>query len=1477
MFAAFNVLQRRQMLLTVSMKIKRPNFANLARTLASVSSLAVHGIAEKLAAGLNPTECADETENAVHTLMREVQLLSRTIPCSNAARSDWRNEIRAMCMSLGLPCFYVTVNFADVYNPIVKFLAGNDFDLSRIPDSAVPLYFEQARLVAKNPFIPAKFFNIYMGAFIEHLLAFKGPHENANGNAAPLGILGKTRALYGCVEAQGRGTLHCHMVIWIHGSFNPNELKAKLMDPEASQFRTRVINYLDSCIFSAVPPDPGDHIDVPSSKHHPCSVLGVDFSDPEASTPAHRQKDLHNVVNATQIHNHHATCYKYWKGPPDPKECRFGLDESCIQADTTINMETGELSMRHEDAKVNCFNDAISEATRCNNDVKFIGSGETAKVISAYITDYISKSQMKAHVAYAAMELGVHKLERAELTGDGSNDCTNDVSFRGKRLLQKCAYEILARQELSAPQVASYLMDYEDHFTSHTFRRLFWTPVERYVDECFPLNARGPGFIRQGDASMDEDIIVVTNSVGDIEPRSSQLRDYVFRGELLKPFSLWDFVARVNKVKRRINDSVDREQDFRQWSQDMHIKEGFWQTQSCMTDHTTERPVCRFLPAHDEHRSSYSSVVLPAAAFIPVPVGPAIPRRDRPDVYERYCRLMLILFKPWQQPRELKSDTQTWACAFEQFKTSSALTPTVAAILENMQVFHECRDSRDDHFKNRHSRLSAARHLPASSDGIEDANNSILDDVGTHEQDVEHEQLVARGLTEIFMKHSDRASKRDDNVQECLNVGAACGLFERADMSVYADILPHTVCQSQRQHVRVDRNDLHLEQVWKSKYAERRAARCKARLSGTSNEEEPSNGSVNGRQLPRDTQGSTSIQVMNVDELTSYTSAERRSPKSQMEQMTTDQLIEQVSDTWTLNDDQALAFRIIARHVTSPQSNPLRMLVSGAAGTGKSRVIDALKDLFERRGEKHRCCLSSFMGIAAQNIHGSTLHSALNLHCLSRMKLHGKTHNDLIEKWKDVDTMVVDEVSMLGPDLQAQIDQALRLAKECEKPFGGVNMIFVGDFAQLPPVNQKKLYARLNTAALAGTDRGQKTIFGKLLWLLIDTVVVLTIPQRQRGQENERFLQLLSRLREGRCTVEDFNMLSSRVLRPEHAPLFSVPGSCWQYPPIIVCDNATKDALNENCAMQFALDHEQELHWYYAEDLIGGKPVQDADLRNLLHSLDSGKTHQRLGCIPLCIGMPVLVSQNFDVQGGVVNGSRGTVTSVRYKVNNCGHRILTSCVVLIEKSAPDAMPTLGRHEMPILSDNETIKVHHPYDRTKTYTFERRQVPIVPAFAMTAHRAQGQTMDRVIIDLESCSGSGAPYVMASRATSLNALHVLRDFGKGRITCPQSEDLRLETKRFKLMDLHSRIRHGSALQRLEALSALEQLEHAGQATTWTQISDDDCVSRNASANAKLCNNLQNGHSFAFQGSEAMVPRPSTVLGKRKRKVRQEVPNA
>lgn len=106
---------------------------------------------------------------------------------------------------------------------------------------------------------------------------------------------------------------------------------------------------------------------------------------------------------------------------------------------------------------------------------------------------------------------------------------------------------------------------------------------------------------------------------------------------------------------------------------------------------------------------------------------------------------------------------------------------------------------------------------------------------------------------------------------------------------------------------------------------------------------------------------------------------------------------------------------------------------------------------------------------------------------------------------------------------------------------------------------------------------------------------------------------------------------------------------------------------------------------------------------------------------------------------------------------------------------------------------------------KSCIIKRTQLPVVPAFAMTAHKAQGQTMNRAIVDLQGCHGTEAPYVMLSRVKSLEGLIILRPFEKRKIQCRQSEDSRREAKRMDFLRLQTIIVHGD----VEEISNSQQL--------------------------------------------------------------------
>lgn len=324
----------------------------------------------------------------------------------------------------------------------------------------------------------------------------------------------------------------------------------------------------------------------------------------------------------------------------------------------------------------------------------------------------------------------------------------------------------------------------------------------------------------------------------------------------------------------------------------------------------------------------------------------------------------------------------------------------------------------------------------------------------------------------------------------------------------------------------------------------------------------------------------------------------------------------------------------------------------------------------------------------------------------------------------------------------------------------------------------------------------------------MEYVVILHEVMRQTGPENVPFVELLSRLREGRCTDSDYAMLNQRLVSNSSA--FDRSAEEWISAPIIVYDNAIKDALNEAAAQAFANRTGQPLNWYRSVDKSAGKTIRDGPLKSKLEGMHSGQTKQRLGRIPLVLGMPVIVSQNFDVEGGVVNGSTGILKKIRYQSDpSSGDRLLTSIVVEIPDCSEDELPNLPSHHMAILQDTVELYFQHPHSKKKCQ-IKRTQVPVLPGFAMTSHKAQGQSLSHVIVDLESCSGTEAPYVMASRATSLQGLLILRPFRRSKISCRLSQENRQEASRLRGVQLKTIIHCGSTEEEVSARCELQQMK-------------------------------------------------------------------
>ncbi|KJA13613.1 hypothetical protein HYPSUDRAFT_1074013, partial [Hypholoma sublateritium FD-334 SS-4] len=125
------VRHKRAILLHTGLRVKSTSFDHFSETLASINEDTIRTVCDRVASGdaVHPNS-ADEAK--ILSLLNEVNAVAGKVPCSSASRVAMRNEIRGLIMEKGLPTFYLTINPADVYNPVLKLLAGNNIDVDKL-------------------------------------------------------------------------------------------------------------------------------------------------------------------------------------------------------------------------------------------------------------------------------------------------------------------------------------------------------------------------------------------------------------------------------------------------------------------------------------------------------------------------------------------------------------------------------------------------------------------------------------------------------------------------------------------------------------------------------------------------------------------------------------------------------------------------------------------------------------------------------------------------------------------------------------------------------------------------------------------------------------------------------------------------------------------------------------------------------------------------------------------------------------------------------------------------------------------------------------------------------------------------------------------------------------------------------------------------------------------------------------------------
>ena len=402
-----------------------------------------------------------------------------------------------------------------------------------------------------------------------------------------------------------------------------------------------------------------------------------------------------------------------------------------------------------------------------------------------------------------------------------------------------------------------------------------------------------------------------------------------------------------------------------------------------------------------------------------------------------------------------------------------------------------------------------------------------------------------------------------------------------------------------------------------------------------------------------------------------------------------------------------------------------------------------------------------------------------------------------------VETIILDEISMVGCYDLLKISRALNEGKciDSSSPFGGVDIIFFGDFIQFSPVQDPALYSgwydEEHKRKLNGKKSAQALINWTLainLWNQVNHIILL---DQQMRVQDKRYLDILNRMREGKCTNQDILVINSRVVGHNVSVTSNVDT------PIIAPGNELVTAVNN----LFVSPHSQHTNVYTSTslDYIAGKKKVPKSVAKLIKNWPATRSGGLPRKLQIYVGMPVVVSSNIKVELGITNGTSGVIRAIQLNdgeviTGNTGIHNLKhppECII-VELDDIDVEPLEGlpANHIPITM----MKSKRPFQVTvgktaagkpKKMNVYREHFPIVPSFSYTAHKSQGKTLPKVVVDLIPNTKNPVKiefaYVPLSRVRRLEDLHILRPFNPNVLKAQVNQGCAAMMEEFKARDL------------------------------------------------------------------------------------------
>lgn len=373
------------------------------------------------------------------------------------------------------------------------------------------------------------------------------------------------------------------------------------------------------------------------------------------------------------------------------------------------------------------------------------------------------------------------------------------------------------------------------------------------------------------------------------------------------------------------------------------------------------------------------------------------------------------------------------------------------------------------------------------------------------------------------------------------------------------------------------------------------------------------------------------------------------------------------------------------------------VFLTGEPGSGKTHTVNAYVRWL--RSHAIEPSITASTGIAATHIHGMTIHSWSGLGIINHMTPHdldriaGKEH--VAKRIQKTHVLIIDEISMLSGEVLEMVDEIAREVRHSSKPFGGIQVVLVGDFFQLPPVS------RANSPATFA--------FESRVWAKLNPLVCYLTEQHR--QDDKKFLSILSAIRSGEWDDMHVVHLAERQAKPE---------SVNEDTPRLFTHNVDVDRINSEKLASLPGKAEA-----YRTDRSGAPTLVEGLLRGCLSP----------ELLELKVGAVVMCTKN-NPSANYVNGTLGVVT---------GFERGTRYPIIETRS--------GARELTIAAAEWAVEENGKVRAKIT------QIPLRLAWAITVHKSQGMSMDAAAMDLSKTFEYGQGYVALSRVRRLSGLHLL----------------------------------------------------------------------------------------------------------------------